>query len=176
MEQSPSTTKTLPGIGELFSMSKEAIMKRKEFFLILAALPAIIQFAGVLLLEISVALFPLMIIVLIFAAVIGVLATIAMVQALANEQMNDWKKALTESKKFFWPYIWTGILVGIVVLIGFLLLIIPGIYLSILFSFYMYTLILDNKRGWDAAESSKHLVKGHWWAILGRMIGFSCLL
>lgn len=66
-------------------------------------------------------------------------------------------------------YIGVSILQGLIVLAGFILLIIPGIYLSVKLSFASYV-VVDKKAGpVDAIKASYNMTKGNWWnlAFLG---------
>lgn len=181
-ETTPASTpvigsaKSLPGVIELIKQSKDLIMKRSSFFFMIAAIPALIRFVG----EVALAYSPLMGIVfailMIVGAVIGVYATIALIKGLADESMNDWKAAYKKSRGMFWQFVWIAILVGIVVMIGFILLVLPGIYLSIALAFYVFFFVLEGSRGWDAAKKSKELVKGYWWAVFGRWLAFGIII
>lgn len=51
---------------------------------------------------------------------------------------------------------------------GYLLLIIPGIILTITVGFAAIVLYKEDKHGLRAAVESGHLVKGYWWAVFGR--------
>jgi membrane-anchored glycerophosphoryl diester phosphodiesterase (GDPDase) len=60
-----------------------------------------------------------------------------------------------------------GILIYIMTVIGFILLILPGIYLSIA---YVFTLPLIADKGmdvWDAMELSRKVVTKHWFKVFG---------
>ena len=60
-----------------------------------------------------------------------------------------------------------GILIYILTVIGFILLILPGIYLSIA---YVFTLPLIADKGmnvWDAMELSRKVVTKHWFKVFG---------
>ena len=63
-----------------------------------------------------------------------------------------------------------SILVGIVVAIGFLLLIIPGVIFLTMLSVAVPALIVENRRGTDAMGRSWNLVKGHFWHVLGTIV------
>jgi hypothetical protein len=78
-----------------------------------------------------------------------------------------------ESKKawsLFFPMFWVALLTGLATLAGFILLIIPGIYLAIVLGFSQIILIDRNVRGTQALGASRALVKGRWWGTLWRMI------
>jgi hypothetical protein len=69
-------------------------------------------------------------------------------------------------------------LTGLVTILGFIALIVPGIIFAVWFSFGYFVLVFEDKRGVDALKTSKSYVKGKWWAVLGRFlfIGFILLL
>lgn len=69
----------------------------------------------------------------------------------------------------FLPLSLTNILVSIVTLIGFILLIIPGIYLAVAYCFAI-PLVVDKKmQPWEAMETSRKLITKQWFTffILG---------
>ena len=60
-----------------------------------------------------------------------------------------------------------SLLVGLVVLGGLILLIIPGLIFGVLLSVSVPVLIVENRRGREALSRSWNLVKGHFWHALG---------
>jgi hypothetical protein len=66
--------------------------------------------------------------------------------------------------------LWLGVLVTVLVAIGFILIILPGIWLIVSFSVAVPVLMLEGERGWAALRRSMDLVKGRWWATFGRLI------
>jgi hypothetical protein len=170
------TIMMLPSIGDLFNRSKETVMKRKEFFFTLALIPAAIQFLGGLLVAISPGFVFLLPIFVIASVIVGVYATVGMIKAMKDDSLNQWKAGLSAGKGYFWSIFFTGIIISIVVMIGFLLLILPGIFLAVSVAFYTYTLVLEDKKYWAAAQASMDLVKGNWWAVFGRLLAFGILV
>src|SRR5262249_10203656 len=84
----------------------------------------------------------------------------------------------------FWYYVGAAILSGIIIAVGFVLLIIPGIVLAIMFMFVGY-LVIDRKMGpVEALRASKRITTGHKWdllllmfAVIGiNILGILCLL
>jgi len=69
----------------------------------------------------------------------------------------------------FWSYLWINFLVVLATLGGFFLLVLPGIWLAILFSFSIFLLIDEKKKGSQALARSAELVKGRWWKVLWRI-------
>lgn len=65
------------------------------------------------------------------------------------------------------PYLGTTLLVGLVVGVGLVLCVIPGIYFFTLFAFVPMVMVLEGKGGNDAMSRSKELSAGHRWRIFG---------
>lgn len=78
---------------------------------------------------------------------------------------------ITDVLKQSWPKIWkiflALILVFLIIGIGFLLLIIPGIIFAVWLSQTFFLLILKDRPITDAMKESKALIKGHFWRVLG---------
>jgi hypothetical protein len=70
----------------------------------------------------------------------------------------------------FGSVFWISLLVGLVVAIGFLLLIIPGIIFLTMLAVAIPALIVEDRRGTDAMSRSWNLVKGHFWHVLGTIV------
>lgn len=62
-------------------------------------------------------------------------------------------------------YIGGGFIVGIMVIIGFVLLVIPGIYLGIASSLTFFIIVHEHKGATDSIKRSFDLVKGNWWGV-----------
>ncbi len=71
-----------------------------------------------------------------------------------------------------------GILVYILTMIGLLLLILPGIYLSIAYMFVLPLIVDKGMDIWDAMEYSRKTVTKHWFKVFGLMVllGFALFL
>ncbi len=86
---------------------------------------------------------------------------------------NDDKKnsfsTLFSQYKLFFIYLLATILYTIIVFLGFILFIIPGIYFAIRLSFFEY-LIVDKKMGIiESLKESWKLTKGNFWGLLAFM-------
>ena len=68
------------------------------------------------------------------------------------------------------PTVLIGLVAGILTVLGFVLLIIPGIWLSVALGFACYALWDDGTKGWGAVKRSYQLVKGRWWATVVRLV------
>ncbi|MFA6919072.1 MAG: hypothetical protein WC244_03100 [Patescibacteria group bacterium] len=103
-----------------------------------------------------------------FAIFISVISNIGAVYIVDSEMTV--KEALKKSVSLFWKYLGWAILFGIIVMVGFLLFIVPGIIISIMFSLSALVLVLEGAGPIGALKRSKELVKGFWWTILARFM------
>jgi hypothetical protein len=65
------------------------------------------------------------------------------------------------------PYLGTYLLAGLGILVGFLLLIIPGIYLAVSWVMVGALVVIEGLSGTTALKRSRSLVSGHWWHAFG---------
>lgn len=71
---------------------------------------------------------------------------------------------LWSKTNMYLPYLGVSILVGIIVGVGFILLVIPGIILALGYSQVYYIILDDEKIGiTDAMKKSREMMKGHKW-------------
>ncbi len=163
----------LIGISELFSKTSEIIKRRKNVLFTIALIPVAIQIVVAIIGSISSALGVIIAIPAAIALIlVGIFSYIALIQTVANEAQNDWRAAYAASKERAFSYVWTSVISGVLVLIGLILLIIPGIYLAIMYSLGAFFVILENKQGMDALRASKALVSKATLAFVGRMLVF----
>jgi|SRR3989338_9962967 len=76
----------------------------------------------------------------------------------------------------FWDVLWTYILMTILIILGLILFIIPGIILVISYSFAFYIVMNENKSGYAALKRSMELISGNWWAVLGRFLALGLIV
>jgi len=86
------------------------------------------------------------------------------------------RTVITEAKQFIGPLWWASILVGLIVIVGMFLLVIPGIIFAIWYSFTIMVVVLEGLRGTDAMRKSKSYVQGRWWGVFGRLILLSIVV
>ncbi|HEY3375749.1 MAG TPA: hypothetical protein VGK02_11925 [Candidatus Aquicultor sp.] len=94
---------------------------------------------------------------------------------IANKLTLEQKVAfsdLSSSYRLFFRFLGSSILAGIIALIGFILLIIPGIILAIRLQFYMYLIVDKNAGAIEALQQSWNMTKG----LTGRLFLFGSLL
>ena len=69
-------------------------------------------------------------------------------------------EAYSRVLKRFFPLLGTILLSGIIIVLGFMLFVIPGVILWIWFAFIPQTVVIDGEGGVSAMKRSKYLVKG----------------
>jgi hypothetical protein len=77
--------------------------------------------------------------------------------------------------KRFWSILFVILITGLVFIASVSLFFIPIIAVSVYLAFVMYTLILEDKRGYDALVASFNYIRGNWWAVFGRVILLSVI-
>ncbi|RLA46425.1 MAG: hypothetical protein DRR06_05110 [Gammaproteobacteria bacterium] len=68
------------------------------------------------------------------------------------------------------PLVVAAILMSILMTLGFILLVIPGIYLSVAYLFTVPLIVEKNMEAWQAMETSRKTVTRHWFKFFGLMI------
>lgn len=108
---------------------------------------------------------------LFFALIVGIAAilTTAVLSKMAYDSLDgkpDLSEALALSVHKFLPLIAMYILFYLIVIFGTVLLIIPGIFLSLKLAYSQYFILLDNKGVIESLRLSWLIVKGNWWRTL----------
>lgn len=79
---------------------------------------------------------------------------------------QEWHGALRA-----WPWMFMAMIVyALAVLLGFVLLIVPGLILAISLMFAQFSVVLDSLGPIQALNRSHNLVWGHWWRTLGLLL------
>ena len=146
------------------------IMKKNFFFL-----------AGILLFIIAIQLLPAIlnsidffasdmayVIIYLLTMIVGIIISMGAIKISLNfcdHKKNSFSTLFSQYKLFF-TYLLTTILYYLIVLLGFVFFIIPGIYLAIRFVFFEY-LIVDKKMGIiESLKESWKITKGNFWGLL----------
>jgi hypothetical protein len=100
------------------------------------------------------------------------LATAASFEIVAGDYLDEtrtWQQSLVVARRRFWPLVWLSLLQAIAIGLGFLLCILPGIYLGVVFSIAVPVLLFDDVRGTKALGRSRALLKDRFWPTLGAL-------
>jgi len=99
---------------------------------------------------------------------------IARIASLIIVKNNDPKLKLKEAfmmaKSKAWIFLGTSLLATLFIFLWLLLFIIPGIIMSLYYTFVSWIVLEEGLSGSQALKRSKHLVKGYWWDVFGRSI------
>jgi hypothetical protein len=104
------------------------------------------------------------------AALVGLLLyqvlTGAITRAIAAEVVGE-DPSVEQSYRFGFVRVWSillvSVLVGLAVVAGLILLIIPGIYIGVRLAVSIQALVVEGRRGTEAMRRSWDLVAGQWW-------------
>jgi len=87
---------------------------------------------------------------------------------LARNEKAELGDAFAGFNLAFLPLSLFGIVSTILVILGVILCIVPGIYLAVCWLFFTPLIILDKRlEFWDAMELGRKVVSKHWWHLLG---------
>ena len=68
------------------------------------------------------------------------------------------------------PLLWLSVVLTAIIALGFIVIVLPGIYLLVATSVAMPVLMLEGLTGFQAVRRSIQLVSGRWWATFGRFL------
>jgi len=85
------------------------------------------------------------------------------VLAVAVDDSLGIYEGLRAGRKYLWPMSWISLLYIGILTSGLFFAIIPGIIFLIWFSFALFIMIEEGKRGMDTLLASREYVRGHWW-------------
>jgi hypothetical protein len=112
------------------------------------------------------------------AAAVGVIGYF-WVQAALVETVNDVRdgradRSIGETYRAVQPQLPSaiigGILAGIGIVIGFILLIVPGLFLLTIWSMVIPVIVLERRSAGEAFTRSREVVRGHGWSVLGLVV------
>ncbi|MBU4315314.1 hypothetical protein KJ673_02815 [Patescibacteria group bacterium] len=99
-----------------------------------------------------------------------VISIIKTANALSKNTRVNVKKISSQSWKLIVPILLLGLINASLTIIGLLLLLIPGIIVSVMLTFSTTILVLENKGVIESIKESYKLVKGRFLQILGRIV------
>jgi len=103
-------------------------------------------------------------------SIIGFIALVRTVNAIIAGTTVQPESAYREGAKLISSVAVVGLMSAATGILGFFAFIIPGVLLSIYFTFAVPSVILDGKKGFDAILTSVHLVRGRWAKVFGYML------
>lgn len=122
----------------------------------------------------SIPLLVLLFIPFIFTVIVGAYSMIFLIKGL-DQNISIWQ-AYLQAWKYFWRYALVFLMMFVLVGLGFIALIIPGIVLLVWYSQVFYVAAFEDLRGGKALARSKKLVQGYSWTILERYLYWMLLI
>ena len=98
------------------------------------------------------------------------LVTPSIFLSLKSGERTDVSLALKKGATRMGRYFGFALVSGLIMLLGFVLFIIPGIIFCVWYTFVGIIAVLENDTLGDALAKSKSYVKGRWWGILWRIL------
>jgi hypothetical protein len=92
---------------------------------------------------------------------------VAAVLAIAEGRKPTLRESFIRGGDVFVPVLGALLLTLLCTIVGFILLIIPGIYVAVRLWVVMPAVVVEGHRGTDALRRSWHLVEDNWWRVLG---------
>lgn len=160
-------------ISTLFNDAWSHVTSNLNLFVGIYAIPVVVGFIGEMFITDSVKSGTMSAAIIGFAlvmVVVNILGSVALLKAVMQPTGMTIGNAYQVGKQYFWSYLFLSILVSLAVVGGLILLIIPGIIFGIWFSLAYFALLGEDKRGTQAMKASREYVRGHWWAVFGRMV------
>lgn len=157
---------TMPSTGELIKSGRAFVAKRWGFILVVTVgVPTFISVISEIFgktLEDSFLALIVNIVVFALSLVVS-LGTKRITLDLVDEKPSRLADLFSQTN-LFWKFLWASIIYGIIVVIGFILLIIPGIYLSLKYGFFGYILVdRPELSAGDVLKESARLTDGIKW-------------
>lgn len=113
---------------------------------------------------------------LVLSVLIGLLillANAASFKAVSDTYLGErpnWRESLSFAFRRLGPVLWLSIIAFVLLVVAFICLILPGIYLSVAFSVALPVLLVERIGGFKALSRSVDLVRGRWWPTLGTLL------
>jgi len=82
---------------------------------------------------------------------------------MKNEGVINKKEVIEGVKNNFWNLIGLGLMVGLIILTGFVFCVVPGIYLAVVLSTCYAVLIFEKRKVLDSISHCFTLIKGEFW-------------
>lgn len=103
----------------------------------------------------------------------SLLASAALLRAVSVAYLGgrpDWKESLQLAARRMGSLIWLAVLMGVGLIVAFLFLFVPGVWLAVSWSVAFAVLVAEDRGGTQALRRSFGLVRSRWWPTLGALL------
>lgn len=104
---------------------------------------------------------------LVFSIAIQTWAIGASILAI-KEKKVDFNQAFNAGFIYFLSFLLAGLVNTLAVILGLLLLIVPGVILAVWFSLYSYLIVVERVGPMESLKKSREMVRGHFWDVTNR--------
>lgn len=160
-------------VGRLFSEAWEHLTSGLKTYVTLSALVAVTGiFVGLTAPDSSSHASPgtLYYLAMILNIVAGIFAGSSLLMAIGDRAASSWKHYLKMAKNVALKYLSIEILRGVIVIVGLVLFIVPGLIAMVMFMFADWIAILEGKTVFEGMGESRNLSRGLRWQLFIRMI------
>jgi hypothetical protein len=112
-------------------------------------------------------------IIALLSAISILLATAVCFKAVADAYLGvepDWRRSLRFAVRRLGGLLGVAVLGGLLVALATIALVVPGIWLFVMYSVAVPALLLERIRAWSALRRSFRLVRGRWWPTAGALL------
>src|SRR3989344_2048549 len=167
----PSAPARLPTVNELLSSAWRFYHAHLAMFIGIAVIPVLLKLTDLILpFFIASGGIQISLTIVSFLAIMIMQYTIIDTVVENGEPVGGVGGAYRKALRFFLPAMWVGFLVGISTFGGMMLLVIPGIIVSIWLSFALIVLFAEGRRGMSALTGSWHYAHGFGLQIFWRLL------
>lgn len=103
----------------------------------------------------------------------ALLASGACFKAVSDAYMGEapnWRDSLRFAFGKLGSLLWLTVIVVVILILAFIALVLPGIYLGVAFAVALPVLLVEDIRGFKALSRSFQLTKGRWWPTFGTLL------
>ena len=159
---------------QIFKVNWQEFTKVTAWLVVLAILSALLSYFDQVTLFMFVSYtFPIYVAVSALVFVVGLWVNIVlarMIWSALRQLPLERRKLAHDSWRDTVSYLWVSILVGVIVTIGTILFIVPGVIFGIWYSFAALVFVLEGVKGYEALKKSKSLVQGRFWLVVWRWL------
>lgn len=170
----------LPGVRKLLAEAVQIYKQKFWVLLSLAAIPLLLSLLSSILEGGSPenkSINPFSFLVWLALIVLGLWTSVSLFYVVNNRgQSIGFKEAMANGWPRIISFFWVSFLVGLISIVGFILVIIPGIIFSVWYVLSEYIFVAENLKGMAALRRSKELVRGFWWKVFWRFVGFGLIV
>lgn len=109
--------------------------------------------------------------VVIFLMTLGVWILLTRITGnIVAQQKINLDELSRKTMELLWPVFWVGLAVTVIQVVGFVLLIIPGVLFLVWYGFAEMEVVINEQRGLTALQESRALSRGRFFPVLWRLL------